>query len=753
MAVPVPESGHLSRGLRPRTNPSLEGEAVSALSAPLSVTVPNSPARLDAVNILNSDQNVWRIPKADRFAVLIDGAALFGAVREAAIKAQRSIVIMGWDIDSRTRLVGETGEVQDGYPIELAAFLSALVEKRPELRVYLLLWDYSVLYATERELFPTLSLQWKTPPRVTFSLDDRVPPGASQHQKIIVIDNCLAFSGGLDLTIRRWDTPKHNVQNRWRVDPGGRPYRPFHDVQAMVDGEAAAALAEIVKERWRRVTSQSLSSGRGEADPWPDSVEPDFADVRVGIARTQPSMESAPEVREVQQLFLDSIDAAEKSIYIENQFFTSNLLADRIARRMHEKRHLEVLLIGPQNYESWIEARTMRNGRIRFMRTFHEAGVADRIGLLYPHVEDGSDATDTMMHSKVMIVDERFLRVGSANLNNRSMGTDTECDLAIEAATDGERAQIAAVRNRLLADHCGVSATDVAQCFESGATLLKAATSLSGAGHSLRRVDDGEPDPEEFARYIESIADPERPITLEALSSQEFTGRGFRVPFANLAKVGAALLFVLGLTGIWNLTPLADQLTPAAIEAALTSVAASPWAPAYVLAVFLGGGLVAFPVVLLIAGTAAAFGPILGFTYAAVGSLASALLTYVIGAWLGRRPLQSILGPRLSRIRNSICRSGLVAVAAVRLVPIAPFTLVNMVAGACRIPIGAYLGGTALGLLPGLLAMSALGHQIFRFIIDPNPADFGLLIAAALLWLALIIAGQALAARARGAAR
>jgi hypothetical protein len=108
--------------------------------------------------------------------------------------------------------------------------------------------------------------------------------------------------------------------------------------------------------------------------------------------------------------------------------------------------------------------------------------------------------------------------------------------------------------------------------------------------------------------------------------------------------------------------------------------------------------------------------------------------------------------PDRRSIRNGICRSGLVAVAAVRLVPIAPFTLVNMVAGACRIPIVAYLAGTALGLLPGLLAMSALGHQIFRFIVDPNPADFALLIAAALLWLALIIAGQALAARVRGVA-
>ena len=77
----------------------------------------------------------------------------------------------------------------------------------------------------------------------------------------------------------------------------------------------------------------------------------------------------------------------------------------------------------------------------------------------------------------------------------------------------------------------------------------------------------------------------------------------------------------------------------------------------------------------------------LGFAYAFAGSLASAILTYGIGAWLGRDPLQSLLGPRLNRIRGSIQRSGFLAIAAIRLVPVAPFTIVNMVAGACRIPL------------------------------------------------------------------
>ncbi len=94
--------------------------------------------------------------------------------------------------------------------------------------------------------------------------------------------------------------------------------------------------------------------------------------------------------------------------------------------------------MAPRSHDSWVERHTMRNGRIRFWRRIHAAG-GNRVRLLYPAVEQGGHATDTMIHSKVMVVDDRFLRVGSANMNNRSMGADTECDLAIEARS-GSRA-------------------------------------------------------------------------------------------------------------------------------------------------------------------------------------------------------------------------------------------------------------------------------------------------------------------------
>ena len=697
--------------------------------------------------ILSPNANVWRIERAHRFSVLIDGAAFFGAVRQAALLARRSIIIMGWDLDSRTRLVDASGQTKDDYPAELAAFLSALVTERSNLNVYLLLWDYSLLYAAERESFPLFSLQWRTPPRVHFSLDNQVPLGASQHQKIVVIDGQVAFSGGLDLTGRRWDTPEHAVDSPFRIDPGGKPYRPFHDVQAMVDGNAARALYDIARQRWRCVTFEELPDADAGSEAWPKAIQPDFQNVQVGLARTQPAMGAFKEQREVEALFLDSIDTAERALYIENQFFTSVPIAERIAHRMQGRQALETLLIGPQNHESWIEARTMRNGRIRFLGTLLDAGVGDRVRLVYPHVENEGTSTDTMMHSKVMIIDDRFLRIGSANLNNRSMGTDTECDLAIEATTEQERARILDIRHRLLADHCGVPAAEVARHFAEDRGLIRASYELMGAGHSLRDVDDGEPDPAEMARYVEGVADPERPIAADAFAAMELTGHTPRLTIGKLAKLGGALLLVLALTLAWHFTTLSNLLQPSALDSMMSKLATSPLAPLYVIGGYLLGGLVAFPLVVLIAATAAAFGPVEGFIYALGGSVASAVLTYGIGAWLGRQPLRSLLGPRLNRIRNVFVRRGILAIAAIRLVPVAPFTVINLVAGASSVRLVDYVVGTVLGLLPGLLLMSALGYQIYRFLIAPTATDLALLAGAALLWVVAVFGAQRLAAR------
>jgi phospholipase D1/2 len=697
------------------------------------------------MDVFQPGRNAWRIERAARASVLIDAGAFFGAVREALLQAQRNVFVIGWDLDSRTRLVGEDCETHDGWPVTLREFLTRLVEERPELTIHLLAWDYAVLYALEREPFPSLKLGWNTPPRVRFRLDNAVPVGSSQHQKIIVVDDALAFSGGLDLTIRRWDTCRHQIGDPHRLDPSGQPYRPFHDVQMMVDNDAALALAELARERWERATGEEIPLAPA-GSPWPASTAPDFRDAEIAIARTLPPYDGEGEVREAEVLFHDMVARAERSIYIENQFVTCASFAKALAERLRERPALEAVIVAPRSHDSWLESHTMRNGRIRFANILRDAGVADRVRLLYPEVRDGEHITDTMVHSKVMIVDDRWLRIGSANLNNRSMGTDSECDLALEAQTGGQRRAVATVRARLLADHCGVTEPEAASAIESRG-LLHAAETLSARGHRLRPIDDGEPDAGELAEYIEAVADPDRPVQSKALLADLVTQRvpGRRWPI--FVKLAAIVALFAGLTIAWHYPPLSEIARPDSIGPMLQSLAAEPWAPILVIGIYLVGGLIAFPVLVLIAATAAAFGPVAGLMYATTGALASAVVTYAVGALLGRDTLRGVIGPRLRRVQRKIVNGGVLAIAAIRMVPLAPFTVVNLVAGASEVRLGAYVAGTLIGMAPGLIVMSALGHQFVRVLSEPKLIDLALLAAFILVWLAFAGGVQLLVTR------
>jgi phospholipase D1/2 len=693
--------------------------------------------------LIQPDRNAWRAARAGRAAVLIDAGQFFGAVREALLNARSTAFIIGWDLDSRTRLVGEDCRADDGFPEGFIEFLTALVKRRPQLLVHVLVWDYSLLYASERELFPTASLHWATPPQVRFCLDDDLPLGASQHQKIVVVDDALAFSGGLDLTTRRWDTREHRLDDPRRVDLTGVPYPPFHDVQAMVDGQAAAALAELVRMRWTQGACERVPPIRPTGDPWPQSVAPDLTDIDVGIARTSPALDEEREIREVEALFFDMVDGAERCIYIENQYLTSQRFADRLAQRMTERRDLEVVLVTPKHAHSWLEEQTMQAGLGRFMQVFTDKGVSERVRLLYPDVSENGRSIDTMVHSKVMVVDDRILRVGSANLNNRSFGVDTECDLAFEATSAAHRRHIVRVRDRLIGHFCGVNETDVAAAAAQTGSLIKAVESFSRNSHSLKAVDLDQRAPRQVTA-LEEFGDPERPIAAPEFA-KSFVGE--RPPARRLrrfAKIIAAGLFVVLLMLAWRLTPLASLTNPHTIREWFTDIAAAPGAPAIVLVVFVVGGLLVFPVTLLIAATAATFGPWLGFTYAAMGAAASAITTYGLGAAIGRRTLENVLGPRLNRIRRAITRHGVFAVATVRMVPIAPFTVVNLAAGASRIRFTDYLLGTILGMLPGLVLMSALGHQIFNVLTAPTPLNVTLFVLAVVAWIGASLGIQGL---------
>jgi uncharacterized membrane protein YdjX (TVP38/TMEM64 family) len=160
------------------------------------------------------------------------------------------------------------------------------------------------------------------------------------------------------------------------------------------------------------------------------------------------------------------------------------------------------------------------------------------------------------------------------------------------------------------------------------------------------------------------------------------------------------------------------------------------------MAAFVVGGLVVFPVLVLIAATSAALGPWMGFLSAGAGVLLSALTLFSIGRVLGQARLQRLLGRRAARVQSRIIGKGVVAVAMIRMVPIAPFSIVNVVAGASKLSLRDFLLGTVLGMAPGIAVMAALGAQIADLARNASWTNALLLALAIAAWIALCLGVQ-----------
>jgi uncharacterized membrane protein YdjX (TVP38/TMEM64 family) len=218
--------------------------------------------------------------------------------------------------------------------------------------------------------------------------------------------------------------------------------------------------------------------------------------------------------------------------------------------------------------------------------------------------------------------------------------------------------------------------------------------------------------------------------------------------------LGAIALGVIAVAaGVWRYTPLADIATPDRLAHWIGTFKDAHWAPAAVLAIFLAGGLMAMPLLLMIAATAIVFEPVTALLLSLTGSLLSAASVYVIGARFGRELAHRALGPAMKRVGHALEHSGIVAMAAIRMVPIAPFIVVNLAAGSIGVRFTDYMIGTALGLLPGLVVITAFGNQLRAVFEDPTPGRLGAIIGIILAWIVLSLVLQRFVSRRQGAHR
>ena len=663
--------------------------------------------------IVEPGKNCWRVERASRFYCIQDAAEYFRLIRWALLEARHTVFSLSWDITAHTDLLPDVAMPDKPHaPTRLDKLLAYVARRRPDLRCYILTWDYGALYTLERDPFTRWRLGWRMPRGVKFGFDDHHPVGGCHHQKVVVVDDRLAFCGGIDLTGHRWDTSAHRPEEPARTTPLGEAYGPYHEVQAMVTGPAAASLGLLARDRWRALGHDRLWPLQSSTeDLWPSDITPDLADVDVAIARTMPGTESRPAIRECEALFLDSIARAKKTVYIENQYFTNDKLAAALAARLKEQDGPEVIVISPKDCHGWLEKTTMGAFRDSAFRQLVAADQHGRLRLVYPTASRSRDVP-TFVHSKVMIVDDVLARIGSANCSHRSMGMDTECDLAVDAGDDSDaRAGIRRMRDRLLAEHLGMSVDDVAREAERAGSIGPVIDLRQDADHTLVRIEM----PKESAAppaALQAAADPDEPAAFG--SSVESV-----VPAVDATSVRSPLrLWILPAVVLAAAAAVAWQSS-----LTLDSIPVTPISLWVGIGVFVLAGSMLVPLELLAIAAGVCFGTLRGGLVALIGSLVAAILGYLAGLAIGAHRLPRWMSRQSYRSIRQLSARGVMGVIVLRLVSVASAGSIHLICGAGRVPFVAYMAGTAIGLAPTIVALAGLGGQLRHTFLNPSVSN------------------------------
>ncbi|MBA3942240.1 MAG: phospholipase [Sphingopyxis sp.] len=469
----------------------------------------------DLTPIVVEGRNCWRVERADKARMIVDAADYYALLEGLMEGAKERILLIGWDFDPRIALRPDAR----GKGEPLGDFLLRLAQAKPDRDIDILRWNFGGLKQFAMPRIVAMVARWKITRSISFRLDSAHPVGCSHHQKVAVFDDHLAVCGGIDVGARRWDTRGHKDGDTRRIAPDGKAYMPWHDLTMILAGPVGKALADLGNERWQRATKKALREVEGDGENWPDDLEPDFHDVEVAVSRTRAEYGDGEEIREIERLYLDMIAAAKRFIYFENQYFTCGKIAAAIAERLNEDDPPEFVMVMPETADGWLEQKAMDAARVKLVREIAKAKHGDRFKIYYPRTEKGESI---YVHAKTAVVDDRLIRVGSANLNNRSMGLDSECDVTIDAglsANSGVEPTIRRLRESLIAEHLGTEPVDVGRQFEATGSLIATIEALRGAGRSLELLDLVKPGPfDEFIAENE-LLDPTRPDAMfEGLS-------------------------------------------------------------------------------------------------------------------------------------------------------------------------------------------------------------------------------------------
>lgn len=461
------------------------------------------------------------IEKVEHARVLVDGEEYYSQFCAAARGARKYICMTGWQFDTRANLAPSV----DRQPLQFLEFLNSLCDSNDELEIFITAWNYSVVYAIEREWFQNVRFALNAHERIHFRFLNHPERGAAHHEKIVVVDGIIAFTGGLDVCDERWDTRAHELSDTRRTSARGTSYGPFHDVQTLLTGEVVHELEDFFWQSWvqaggdiseRPPAAPGDRAAAGAASLANPEVGHELRAACVALSRTRIEDD---ERFEIEELLLRAVADAEHDIYVENQYFTSKAFVKALIERMRDpaRPKLELIFVLPEGGHSKKEELVLGSRQRLMLWLVREAANAHghQLRVLASCATDATGKrVATYIHSKVAIVDDRFVTIGSANLMNRSMRVDHEINVsfgielcASEQEEEALTSDIRRLRASLLAEHAGRTPEQFLEC----ESLVQMVDQLCDDPHSKLTAQPLER-PEADERFFIAFCDPTQPL-------------------------------------------------------------------------------------------------------------------------------------------------------------------------------------------------------------------------------------------------
>lgn len=417
--------------------------------------------------ILKEGHNCCTIKNVDRLAMLIDGEEYYKAFFNTVPKAKRTVDILGWEVDSRINI----GHINEEYPSDLRQYFNRVVTQNRNLHINVLSWRSPMYLLFGRENFAATKWRFETDRNIIYRQVGHPHMYGTHHEKMVIIDGSCAFLGGMDISRKRWDTRDHKLENPLRKDEFGKHYHPIHDVQLVFAGEMVQELKTYLQEKG------NFKGDHESENIWPAIEAQEINSIPVALSRTN----STKRHREIEKLYLDAIHAAKDFIYIENQYFSCETIVNALCWKLMEENGPDIIIVLPFSYRGSFEKAIYTNERNKALKRLQRADRFNRLGFFYPDNERKDQSRFIVVHSKFMIVDNEFLTLGSANLNNRSLHVDSELNLSLEAHNNPE------VKNfieenlyRLLEEHLDTPQKELREKFEETKSLRKTIWAFQG---------------------------------------------------------------------------------------------------------------------------------------------------------------------------------------------------------------------------------------------------------------------------------